>query len=100
MKNITLSLVTVVLLAIGLTACGSGGGSGGGGSSSTKSKIKELSKRDYIMIFYHYPKDICDSKLERNLEFGGEDFIVFSETGDVNCETYGRTEGETCSTAD
>lgn len=98
MKKI-ISSISATLVVVGLTACGGIGGSDGS-SSSTNSQTKKVAERDYIMIFYHYPKDICESSLEQNLEFRGTDFIVFSETVDVNCETYGKSEGETCTTLD
>ncbi len=91
MKNIILSSITATFLVIGLTACG-----GGSSSSSTKSKTDEISKRQQIMIFYHYPKDVCNSSyLKDGLKRkGATDIITSVVNRDVTCSSYGKTNGE------
>ena len=99
MKNLILSSFIATLLAIGLTACGESSG-----SSSTKYKTKDVSEREYVILFYHYPKETCESPTFINsLGLGGSvrDTIAFSENRDVTCETYGKIEdGESCITTD
>ena len=100
MKSVILSSFTATLLAIGLTACGESSS----GSSSTKYKTKDASEREHVIIFYHYPKDICESPTFINSLGLGEsarDAIAFSENRDVNCATYGKVENEeSCWTED
>ena len=100
MKKIILNSVIGAFFAIGLTACGGGGGSS---SSSTKSKTDEISKREYIVITYHYPKDVCKSSYLRNelKRTGATDIVISVENGDVTCATYGKKHDyQECGTID
>ena len=99
MKSVILSSFTATLLVIGLMACGGGGSS----SSSTKSKTDEISKRKYVVIFYNYPEDVCESSSLKNglKQTGGTDIITLAENRVVSCKTYGKTnDGEECMTMD
>jgi len=77
-------------------ACGSGGGSS---SSSSESKTEKISKRQYVMISYHYPKEVCNSSvLKESLESMGFTDIVNLVTNDyVDCQSYGKSnDGREC----
>lgn len=87
-------------IAIGLTACGS---SSSGSSSSTKSKTGEISKREYVIINYHYPKDVCKSSYLKEVlvSLDAKDIVALVENSHVTCATYGKqNDGNRCLTQD
>jgi|GEM_PF-2070652 len=89
----TMGLVAMIMLI----------GCGGDGSSSKESKREKVSKREYIVITYNYPKKICKSSYLKNelKSLGAKDIVVLTENDYVNCATYGKVNnGDTCYTQD
>jgi len=91
---------TIAIVSL-FIACGSGGG--GSSSSSSESTTEKISKREHVLINYHYPKDICDSSyLKEELKsVGAKDIITLVVNKDVACENYGKVhDGRECYTQD
>ena len=99
MKNIISNSIISMLFVVGLTACGGGSGN----NSSHQSKTEEISKREYVWITYHYPKDVCTSSILRGelQRIGAKDIITSVVNGDVTCATYGKNnDNDECGTMD
>ena len=87
-KNYLVSLLVVSILV--------GCGSGGGGSNSEPSTVENVSKRSFIFILHHFPKDSCTTTYLKNIlvrNNKAKDLIAQVTTNDVTCATYGKRDG-------
>jgi len=86
---------TLLCSVLVFTACG-GGGNGGNQEDPV---IKEIKKRDGIVIFHEYSASVCQSDtLKSALQKEGlRDIITSVEDNSINCAHYGRAnDGNTC----
>jgi len=99
-------LKNIIKLSFGLSiifsfvACG---GSSSSNSSNNESKTNQIAQKQYVLINYHYPKDVCNSSyLKEVLEsYGAIDIVTLSTNQSVTCETYGKSnDGIECGTQD
>jgi len=76
-------------------------GCGGGGSSSSISD-HEMASKDVVIIFYHYPEDVClDNQLIELLKSEipeATNIITRVEDNSVICRDYGKEYGTDCMT--
>ena len=94
-SSIKIGLI-ISFIAIELTACG-------GSTSKKESKTEQISKREYIAIIYHYPKDVCTSSVLREelQRMGAKDIITSVGNRDVACEPYEKNnDNNECGTMD
>ena len=89
MKTITLTAITAAIL---ISGCG--GGSSGG---STPAPIDPMTQKDYIVIYKHYPAEVCTSTiLHNNLsDMGFYGIIQRVESNHISCADYGRSNNKT-----
>ena len=91
-KRFMLSIASSALLLVGC---------GGGGNSTP---IDPMTERDAVVIFYHYPADLCNDALKEEISVyvpEATDLLTRVEIDNVSCETYGKTNAtEECTTFD
>jgi len=100
LKN-TIKLSFSLSMIFLFVACGGGGSSSN--SSNDESKTNQIAQKQYVIINYHYPKDVCNSSyLKEVLEsYGATDIVTLSTTQSVTCETYGKSnDGVACAIQD
>ncbi len=93
--KLSFSLFTIIFFV----ACGDEGSS----SSNDEATMNQIIQKQYVIINYHYPEDVCNSSdLKEILEsYGAEDIVTLSTTQSVTCETYGKSnDGIECLTED
>ena len=81
------------LMAIGMLI---GCGGNGGGSDSEPATVENVSKRSFIFVFHHFPKDSCTTTYLKKILVRNNratDLIAQVTTNDVSCATYGKREG-------
>lgn len=92
-------IALVSVLSLGLTGCG-----GGGSTSVPVDPVDPMTTRDGVFIMYHYPAEVCLSDLLLNeLKITlpeATNWLLRVESNDVNCATYGKTDGVDCATED
>lgn len=82
--QLTFSMATILLFV----ACG-----GDSSSSNYESKTEKISKRQYVIVNYHYPKETCNSSYlkERLKSIGATDIVMLVTREYVNCRSYGKS---------
>lgn len=99
-KYLSYGLAIVTASIIGLTGCGGGGSS----TSVPVESVDPMTTKDLVAIIYHYPAEVClsDTLLAELKAAIPEaiNWLIRVESNNVNCATYGKTDGVDCETDD
>jgi len=85
-------LIFGLVISTLLVGCGSGG-------SSSESAVERISKRQHVIISYHYPEEVCNSSIltEQLQSIGFIDIITLVTSENVDCRSYGKSnDGREC----